>query len=93
MWSVVAVKSRTFPGFPHSADEQLWLGLGGSMVRLLATPGNRNISYHGQHAQFISGSCPGDRELAIFLIFWEFKFLHEFLKIHDFVVPQSLLGD
>jgi len=25
------------------------------MGRLLATPGNRNISYHGQHAQVVNG--------------------------------------
>jgi len=61
---VVTKKSRAISSLPGSAVEQV----GGS--REGAEPGrqpklaNRNIPYHGQHAQLMNGGWPGGQELS-----------------------------
>jgi len=100
MYSVVAMKSRTFASLPYSANEQVcrsWEGAQpGSQPRLASG----NIPYHRYHAQFMNGGRPSDRKLSALHIFMssnplvqQFKLFWEFHKIHDFRALRSLLRD
>jgi len=68
VFSVAAMKSRTFFSFPYSASEQVcrsWEGVQPDSWLKLASG---NIPYHGCPAQFMSGGWPGGRK-------WLFSFL------------------
>jgi len=93
MFSVVAMKCRTFPSLPCSADEQVcrsWEGAEpGSQPKLAS----RNISYHGHHARFMNGGWIGGRKSFFFSppfpqIFCEFGLfleVHKIREIHKFL--------
>ena len=66
-FSGVAMKSRTFSSFSHLANEQVcrsWEGPQPGRQHKLA---NRNIPYHGWHAQCRNGGLQGGRECSLFL--------------------------
>jgi len=72
MFSVIAMKSRTFSSLLYSTSEQVcrrWEG---------ARPGRQpkipsgNILYHGRHTQCVIGGGLGDRNL-LFSHFHEFE--------------------
>jgi len=62
LFSVVAMKSRTFSGFSCSAHEQVcrtWEGAQPGRAELVGG----NIPYPGHHAQFMNGGWLGGRNL------------------------------
>jgi len=73
MFSVVAMKSRTFSSVPCSAPEQAcgsWEGAQpGSQPRLA----EGDVPHQGCHDQFISGGWPGGQEALGSSCFLEFK--------------------
>jgi len=97
MFSVVAMKSRTFSSFSYSANEQVcrsWEGAEPDSPPKLA---NGIIPYHRSHAQFIKGSSPGDKNLFFLLLVslshfhgfqsslsWEFELFWEFGLFWEF---------
>jgi len=67
MFSVVAMKSRTFSSLPYSADEQLCRSWEGAEPGSQSKLASGNILHHGCHAQFMNEGWPGSRELFCFL--------------------------
>jgi len=55
MFLVVAKKSRTFFGFPYSANEQVCRSWEGARPGSQPKLARGNIPYHGRYAQFING--------------------------------------
>jgi len=98
MFSVVAMKPRTFSSFPYSANEQAWRSWEGAQPGSQHRLPSGNIPYHRQHAQFMNGGWLGGRKLSALLVSLSpnpllsgsLNFFENFPK---FRVPQSLLGD
>jgi len=63
------------------------------MARLLATPGNGNIPYHGRRAQFMNGVGWGEEILSLFLVYWKFKLFCELGLVLGVLCLRSPLGD
>ena len=68
MFSAVAMKSRTFSSFSHSADEKIYRSWDGAQPDNYHKLANGNILYHGCHAQFPNGGWPEGRELFFFFV-------------------------
>jgi len=72
MFSVVAMKSRTFSSLPRSAHEQVCRSWEGAQPGRQPRLDNRNIPYRGRRAQFMNGGWPGGR-IALFPEFGSFE--------------------
>jgi len=68
MFSVVAMKSRTFSSLPCSANEQMCRSWEGAQPGSQPKLANGNVPYHGHHAQFTNGGWLGGRSLAFLFL-------------------------
>ena len=55
MFSVVAMKSRTFSSLPYSGNEQVCRSWEGAQPGRQHKVAGGNIPYHGRHAPFVNG--------------------------------------
>jgi len=73
MFSVVAVKSRTFSGLPYSANEEVCRRWEGEQPDSQPKLANGNIPYLRPYALFMNGLGWGEGILFFTLFFCEFK--------------------
>jgi len=68
MFLVVAMKSRTFPSFSYSADEQGCRSWEGAQPGREPKVASGNIPYHGHFAQLRNGRWPGGQGVFFALL-------------------------
>jgi len=73
MFSVDAMKSRTFSSLPGSVNEQVCRSWEGAQPGRQPKLTSGNIPYHGRHAPFVNGGGLEDRGLSAFLGFCEVR--------------------
>ena len=99
MFSVIAMKSRTFFCFSYSANEQVCRSWEGAQPGSQSKLANGNIPCHRCYAEFINGRCLQDRNLFFSPAVQTFPQILSFCRAWNpwasgnLRVPRLLLGD